>query len=163
MTINQNDLNNDIVMIATGSGIAPFRGYLKLLLAQRNRLSEAFSGSVLLFMGAASHDYIPYKDELEQLAHDYPNKFEILYALSRSERTKEGKKMYIQGRLAERKKDVLGKLREGAHLYVCGHKGLWPGVVDVLREAVEEEGGGGNWEDLHKEIKKNKKLHVEVY
>ncbi|KAG4431707.1 hypothetical protein IFR05_012806 [Cadophora sp. M221] len=95
-----------IIMIASGSGIAPFRGFL----AERNRLSSMGRevGRSLLLFGCRSPEDMLYGDELRDLQSVNGNvNMEVVTAFSRTERAKGGGKMYVQDRLEERGEEVV--------------------------------------------------------
>lgn len=73
------DLNREIIMIATGTGLAPFRSMLQHIEAH----SIPFHKIHLIF-GTRTSDHILYKDELERLVDKYPN-FKYSVALSKEE------------------------------------------------------------------------------
>lgn len=61
------DFGKDILMIAAGTGIAPFRSMIKQL------LHDGFKKKIQLLYGFhAEEDYL-FKDELEEFARKYPN------------------------------------------------------------------------------------------
>lgn len=74
----QEKSGRDLVFVATGTGIAPFRSMLSTFLEQ----SEA--GTLTLYWGLRSQRDLYYQNELEALARRYPN-FSFITTLSRPE------------------------------------------------------------------------------
>ncbi|KAH6718218.1 hypothetical protein BKA61DRAFT_545277 [Leptodontidium sp. MPI-SDFR-AT-0119] len=127
-----------IIMIASGSGIAPFRGFL----AERARLSSMGReiGRSLLFFGCRSLEDMLYGDELRDLQSGSGNgneNMEVMTAFSRTERGKGGGKMYVQDRLEEREEEVVRLLvEEGAYFYICGSASMARDVAGRLGECL---------------------------
>ena len=102
-----------VVMIASGSGIAPFRGFL----TERARLAAIGRevGKSLLFFGCRSSDDYLYQDELTEVQIQNKN-VEIVTAFSRA-----CEKYYVQDRVQERDEEVARLLlEENAYFYICG-------------------------------------------
>jgi ferredoxin--NADP+ reductase len=98
----ENDTN--VIMFATGTGIAPFRAYLWRMFKDNERAANPdyrFSGKAWLIFGVATTPNILYKQELEEIQSKYPDNFQVDYAISREQKNAEGGKMYIQDRVAE--------------------------------------------------------------
>jgi ferredoxin--NADP+ reductase len=69
--------------------------------------------------------------------------------------------MYVQHRVAEYGKEIYERMDKGAHLYICGLKGVVGGMNEMFEKVAAEK--GVVWEDKLKEWKKNNQWHVEVY
>ncbi len=74
-----------IIMLATGTGIAPFRAFLWRMFKENNP-DYQFKGLAWLFFGVAYTANILYKDELEELQAKYPDHFRLTYAISREQK-----------------------------------------------------------------------------
>merc|ERR1711907_614776 len=48
------DFNADIIMVATGTGIAPYRAFWKRLFVEKTPAAEAYKGLAWLFLGVAT-------------------------------------------------------------------------------------------------------------
>lgn len=127
-----------IVLVAAGTGIAPFRGFLQER-AQMAQISNQPIGPVLLVFGCRNpdQDYL-YKSEIEALAAGpLKGKFEIVTAFSR---VSGQKKCYVQDRLAE--KDIRGKVvkmldEDEGNLYFCGSTTMAKTAGKVLVSAIQ--------------------------
>jgi ferredoxin--NADP+ reductase len=151
----------DLIMVATGTGIAPYRGFMRRLFTENTPMRKDFKGVAWLFLGVANTDSLLYDDEFQQMKKDFPDNVKIDYALSREQNNKEGGKMYIQNKIEENADEVFERLQKGAHMYFCGLKGMMPGITETLRKVADSK--GIDWDAMQKDLKKNHQWHVEVY
>merc|ERR1712178_378685 len=150
----------DLIMVATGTGIAPYRSFIRRLFTEKTPYGEAYKGVAWLFLGVANTDAVLYDDEWQQVLKEYPDNFRLDYALSREQENKKGGKMYIQDKVEEYSDEIFEKLSNGAHIYFCGLKGMMPGIQDMLKGVAEKK--GIDYDDWLKGLKKTKQWHVEV-
>lgn len=159
------DPESNIIMMATGTGIAPFRAYLWRMFKDRERqvnTDYSFKGLAWLIFGVATTPNILYKQELEELRAQYPDNFWLDYAISREQKNAQGGKMYIQDRVAA-SADKLWEMiqQEKTHVYICGLKGMEGGIDTALTEAAGKH--GVKWSDYRSQLKKAGRWHVETY
>ena len=155
------DPEANVIMIATGTGIAPFRAYLWRLFLEKHP-DYQFKGTAWLFFGVPYTANILYKDQLEALATDFPDQFRLTCAISREQQNPQGGKMYIQHRIAEQA-DALWDLiqQENTHTYICGLKGMEGGIDEGMSVAANKH--GIDWIEYRKDLKKAGRWHVETY
>lgn len=134
-----------VIMIGPGTGVAPFRGFI------RDRVKQAENGvnnlgKALLFYGSrnSNEDFL-YKDEWPAYSKKLDTSFELITAFSRET----DKKVYVQHKLVERKDDVLKLIDNGAFIYVCGEaarmaKDVHSALIQILSEGkdLSEEQAG---------------------
>merc|ERR1712087_866953 len=161
MLIPEKDPNVDLIMVATGTGIAPYRSFIRRLFVEETPFGEAYKGLAWLFLGVANTDALLYDDEWQEVLKSHPDNFRVDYALSREQTNKDGGKMYIQDKVAEYADEVFTRMDNGAHMYFCGLKGMMPGITEMLQKVSSDK--GLVWEDKLKEWKKAGQWHVEVY
>lgn len=89
----------DIIMVATGTGIAPYRSFIRRLFVENTPARENFKGLAWLFLGVANSDSLLYDAEWQSVLSEYPDNFRLDYALSREQENKSGGKMYIQDKV----------------------------------------------------------------
>ena len=159
------DSHANIIMLATGTGIAPFRAFLWRMFKDNERQKNPdyqFKGLAWLVFGVATTPNILYKAELEELQQRYPENFRLTYAISREQKNPEGGRMYIQHRVAEQA-DKLWRLiqQENTHTYICGLKGMEGGIDQALSAAAASE--GVDWSDYQRQMKRAGRWHVETY
>ena len=161
MLMPEEDPTTDYIMVATGTGIAPYRGFIRRLFTETTPAGEAYKGTAWLFLGVANSDALLYDEEWQATLAKYPDNFKLDYALSREQTNTKGGKMYIQDKVEEYADEIFDRLGKGAVMYFCGLKGMMPGILEMLDGVSKEK--GIVWEDKLKEWKKNGQWHVEVY
>ncbi|MEA5508698.1 phycobilisome linker polypeptide [Crocosphaera sp. UHCC 0190] len=155
------DEDANIVMLATGTGIAPFRAFLWRMFFEQHE-GYKFKGKAWLIFGVPYTANILYKEKLEKIQSDYPDNFELTYAISREQNNAEGGRMYIQHRVAEQAEKLWNLLQNPkTHLYMCGLKGMEGGIEEGLSPYASQN--GVEWSDFVKKLKKEHRWHVEVY
>ncbi|KAL6332424.1 hypothetical protein AAG906_005002 [Vitis piasezkii] len=160
MLLPEDDPNATHIMIATGTGVAPYRGYLRRMFME-DVPSFRFGGLAWLFLGVANTDSLLYDNEFTKYLKDYPDQFRYDKALSREQKNRNGGKMYVQDKIEEYSDEIFKLLDGGAHIYFCGLKGMMPGIQETLKRVADQR--GENWEEKLAQLKKNKQWHVEVY
>ena len=103
-----------IIMIAAGSGIAPFRGFVEERALRRG--AGETTGPALLFFGCRhpDKDWL-YRDEFAAWQAD--SVVDVRPAFSRA--PQDGHR-YVQDRLVSDAADIATLIGRGAHIYVCG-------------------------------------------
>lgn len=91
----------DLIMIATGTGIAPYRSFVRRLFGEKTPAAEAYKGVAWLFLGVANSDALLYDAEWQDVLKKNPDNFRLDYALSREQTNKDGGKMYIQDKVGD--------------------------------------------------------------
>lgn len=115
--------DRDAVMIATGTGIAPFRSMLSAHL--RN-----MTGRVTLLFGTRYEEGVLYANEFERLANDYAN-FHFWPTLTRAKDSWLGRRDRVQTHLDEA---LAGRM--DVDIYLCGLKEM----VDDVRRLLKAKG-----------------------
>lgn len=114
----------DSVLIATGTGIAPFRAML------RDRTALDRTPDVILLFGVRHERNLLYREEFEQMARECGN-FRFWPTLSRPEPSWPGRVGHVQNHLDEA---IAG--RTELTFYVCGLKAM----VDDVRQMLKGRG-----------------------
>jgi ferredoxin--NADP+ reductase len=161
MLLPEENPSTDYIMVATGTGIAPYRGFVRRLFTEKTPAGKVYSGQAWLFLGVANSDALLYDDEWQEVKKNYPDNFRLDYALSREQENKSGGKMYIQDKVEEYADEVFEKLEKGAHIYFCGLKGMMPGIQDMLKVVAKKK--GLDYDTWLSGLKEKKQWHVEVY
>ncbi|GCL39255.1 oxidoreductase FAD/NAD(P)-binding domain-containing protein [Sphaerospermopsis reniformis] len=159
------DTDTNVIMLATGTGIAPMRAYLWRMFKDAERAANPeyqFNGFAWLLFGVPKTANILYWEELEEMQAKYPDNFRLTYAISREQQNAQGGRMYIQDRVAENADELWQLIKnEKTHTYICGLRGMEDGIDAALSAAAAKE--GVNWSDYQKGMKKEGRWHVETY
>ncbi|MEH2274955.1 MAG: ferredoxin-NADP reductase [Nostoc sp.] len=159
------DPDANVIMLATGTGIAPMRAYLWRQFKDAERAANPeyeFKGFSWLIFGVPTTPNLLYKEELEEIQQKYPDNFRLTGAISREQKNPQGGRMYIQDRVAEHADELWQLIKnEKTHTYICGLRGMEEGIDAALTTAAAKE--GVTWSDYQKELKKAHRWHVETY
>ncbi len=154
-----------VVMMATGTGIAPMRAYLWRMFKDNEKAANPdyqFNGFAWLIFGIPTTANILYKEELEEIQQKYPDHFRLTNAISREQKNKDGGRMYIQDRVAEHAAELWEMMQdEKTHTYICGLKGMEDGIDAAL--SAEASKVGVEWKEFQRAMKKAGRWHVETY
>jgi ferredoxin--NADP+ reductase len=154
----------NIVMLATGTGIAPMRAYLRRMFepTEKEKNKWNFKGKAWLFMGAPKSANLLYEEDLQRYLAENPDNFKYTKAISREQQNTKGGRMYIQDKVLESANELFNMIEdEKTHIYLCGLKGMEPGIDEAMTKAAEEK--GLNWSELRPQLKKAGRWHVETY
>jgi CDP-4-dehydro-6-deoxyglucose reductase len=127
-------LDEDLVLICTGTGIAPFRSMVHNIKQQQIPFKNIY-----LVFGCRTKDTLLYYNELTQLQNELPN-FNYIPVLSREEW--DGRSGYVHTVYEEICAD-----KQPAYFYLCG----WKGMLDEARKRITDMGYD------------RKSIHLEVY
>uniref|UniRef100_A0A7S3EE60 ferredoxin--NADP(+) reductase n=3 Tax=Rhodosorus marinus TaxID=101924 RepID=A0A7S3EE60_9RHOD len=155
------DPNATIIMLGTGTGIAPFRGFIRRAFAEDNP-DYKFNGLMWLFLGVPTSSSLLYQEEFEEFAHKRPDNFKIDWCISREQTDKDGNKMYIQNRMQEYAQQIYELFKKpNTYVYMCGLKGMEPGIDECMASLFEAD--GLDWKEYRRQMKKEKRWEVETY
>jgi ferredoxin-NADP reductase len=89
--------DRDVVFLATGTGVAPFKGMIDYLFETGQDAHDGTERDVWLFLGAAWEDDLPYREQFREYARDRGN-FHFVPCLSRESYLSEwdGETDYVQ-------------------------------------------------------------------
>ena len=146
------DPDADILMICTGTGAAPFRGFTE----RRRRTSPHGRGRLHLYFGARSPEELPYFGPLKKVPPALLRQ-ELVYS-----RVPGAPREYVQDRMRAQPAELAALLaRPGLHVYICGLRGLEDGVEAALTEVTRRH--GGDWLTLRDTLREDGRFHSETY
>ena len=158
------DEDANIIMLATGTGIAPMRTYLRRMFESKERKANgwSFKGKAWLFMGAPKTANLLYDEDFNNYLKEYPDNFRYTKAISREEQNSKGGRMYIQDRVSEHADEIFAMIEDPkTHVYMCGLRGMEPGIDEAMSAAAAAK--GLDWKELRPQLKKADRWHVETY
>ncbi len=151
-----NDATKPIIMVGSGTGVAPFRAFMQ------QRVADEASGKNWLIFGNPhfASDFL-YQTEWQQFAKEgFLHKYD--FAWSRDQE----KKIYVQDKIRENSAVLWQWLQEGAYFYVCGDAAKMAKDVDqALLEVIAKEGNlsPDEAEDYLNELREEKRYQRDVY
>ncbi|MFU8842335.1 MAG: sulfite reductase flavoprotein subunit alpha [Bacteroidales bacterium] len=151
------DDSTPVIMIATGTGIAPFRGFLQY------RDYKGANGDSWLFFGDrhVESDFL-YRSEMEDFM-----KRGVLTRLDTAFSRDQQQKIYVQHRMLQHSKEIFHWIHErGAEVYLCGNKRtMGKDVKDTLEKIVAGEGKFTRAQagKYLRNLKASKKLKADLY
>ena len=158
------DEDANIIMLATGTGIAPMRTYIRRMFEPREREANGwtFRGKAWLFMGAPKTANLLYDEDFLHYEKTFPDNFRYTKAISREQQNTKGGRMYIQDRVLEHADEIFGMIENPkTHVYMCGLRGMEPGIDEAMTAAAAAK--GLDWSKLRPQLKKADRWHVETY
>ena len=158
------DEEANVIMLATGTGIAPMRTYLRRMFEPREQDTNGwkFRGKAWLFMGAPKTANLLYDEDFLHYEKEYPDNFRYTKAISREQQNAKGGRMYIQDRVLEHAEEIFAMIEDPkTHVYMCGLRGMEPGIDEAMTAAAAAK--GLDWSELRPQLKKADRWHVETY
>jgi len=147
-----NDPAANILMICTGTGSAPFRGFTE----RRRRVMKEAPGRMMLFFGARRPEELPYFGPLQKVPDGLLRKH---FAYSR---VPGEPKVYVQD-LMRAKADEVGTFLKNphTHIYLCGLRGMESGVDEAFATICKNL--EADWPALLNGMRAEGRYHVETY
>ncbi|CAE7239182.1 PETH [Symbiodinium natans] len=137
------DPEANMIFMATGTGIAPFRSHLRNLF--NDKVSKGkFRGCAWLFLGVPFSESLLYDEEWKEMQAEFPDQFRYDYAISNEEKSEKNKingEMWVQHKMMQYSDDLWELVKDPkTHVYMCGLKGMESGFAECFQEKVEAEG-----------------------
>lgn len=144
-----------ILMIATGTGIAPFRSFMA---EARETGRRGFHW--LVFGERHFRTDFYYQREWQRLLKE-----KVLSRLDVAFSRDGFGRVHVQDRLMEQAQLVYGQLQEGAHVYVCGGEAMEKEVRQTLLGIIQSQGslGAEQAQEAWRQIEKSRRYHRDVY
>ena len=147
-----NSPDANVLMICTGTGSAPFRGFTM----RRQRQQPNASGRLILYFGARTPEELPYFGPLKKVPAA------ILTQRLVFSRLPGEAKEYVQHRMIREASWLAPLIGEpSTHIFICGLKGMEAGV-DAALDTIAAL-AGRDWAALKAEMRESGRYHVETY
>ncbi len=140
-----------LVLIGTSTGAATFRGFLRRLYPA-NAAPTAGRGPIVVILGGATREAIPYVEEFEQAQERLgPGRFRLELALGGA-RVDDGSETTLPDKIKGLSLIAKEIMDRGGHTYVSGLRGMLKPCAAALDEFIDT-----------KALKKEGRYHAEVY
>jgi sulfite reductase (NADPH) flavoprotein alpha-component len=149
------DPNASIILIGSGTGLAPYRAFMQ------HRQAIRSTGRSWLFLGERNRatDYY-YQDFWEELQKE--GQLHLTLAFSRDS----SEKIYVQHRMWEERRNLWAWIQQGAQVYVCGEAHHMAKEVEVTFHRIVMSEGNLSDEGAHhfiKNLRAQKCYRMDVY
>lgn len=146
---------NPMIMVAAGTGIAPFRAFLEEM------ENGKYLGKCWLIFGEKHRDFdFFYQKEWEYwLTNNYLARLDVAFSRDQAE------KVYVQHKIEEQADEFYRWLNRGAHVYVCGSVAMGNAVRQAICRAIQTVGRKPEKEaDAYLEMLMNEnRIHQDLY
>ena len=147
------DPSTSMVMVAAGTGLAPFRGFLQEWAAAKAQGEQV--GPSSLFFGCRSpyQDYL-YEDELEEFAREG-----IVNTQCAFSRLDGQPKTYVQQSIKAQEDEVWPLIEAGANIYLCGDASRMAPEVERAFVSLYKDKSGASEQDSEEWMSRMKSAH----
>ncbi|MGX2968608.1 assimilatory sulfite reductase (NADPH) flavoprotein subunit [Ursidibacter sp. B-7004-1] len=151
-----NDPSKPIIMIGSGTGIAPFRAFV-----QQRAAEEAEGKNWLIFGNQRFTQDFLYQTEWQQFVKDgFLHQYDFAWSRDQEQ------KIYVQHKILEQAELVWQWIQQGAYIYVCGDASrMAKDVENALLEVIATQGklSSEDAEEFLNEMREQKRYQRDVY
>ncbi|KAJ0974805.1 hypothetical protein J5N97_016770 [Dioscorea zingiberensis] len=150
MVFPTQDLEAKHIMVATATGISPFRSNLQRLF-EDPKAGVTFNGLAWLISGADNYNSLLYNKEFTQIQQKNFNHFRYQRALNNS----------VDDSIYQSGDEIFTLLDDGAYIYFAGSMTMMPGIKETFKKIAQER--GVIWDQMLPQLIQNGHWRVEVY
>ncbi|CAF0860268.1 unnamed protein product [Brachionus calyciflorus] len=158
------DLSLPVILIGSGTGIAPFRSFWiqRQSMLQRKSTDLNIGDFALIYGCREKEKDLLYSKEIENLrAAKIINDFYPAFS-----RDPNFPKEYVQDKIYENKERIIELINRGAHIYICGRSDMSNGVTKAINQIYDEKlnlSGKVNNQDVIKILKQENRFHQDIF
>lgn len=146
------DAQANIIMICTGTGSAPFRGFTE----RRRRAMPSAPGRMDIYFGARRPEELPYFGPLKKVPPELLRQHLVFSRLP------DQPKEYVQDRMLQHVDELADLLRDdNTHVYICGLRGMETGVDESFANICRQT--KLDWSAMKTRMREQGRYHVETY
>ena len=147
------DPSTPMVMVAAGTGLAPFRGFLQERAANKAQGKQV--GTSRLFFGCRNpqQDYL-YEEDLEEFAREGITELECAFS-----RLDGQPKTYVQQSIVAQKDEIWPLIEAGATIYLCGDASRMAPEVEKAFVSLYKDKSGASEQDSEEWMSQMKSSH----
>ena len=147
------DPSAPMVMVAAGTGLAPFRGFLQERAANKAQGKQV--GTSRLFFGCRhpQQDYL-YEEDLEEFAREGITELECAFS-----RLDGQPKTYVQQSIEAQKDEIWPLIEAGATIYLCGDASRMAPEVEKAFVSLYRDKSGASEQDSEEWMSQMKSSH----
>jgi sulfite reductase (NADPH) flavoprotein alpha-component len=146
--------DSPLIMIAAGTGIAPFRAFMQ----EREEQNQNYNW---LFFGEKNrqHDLFYHDEWAQWLGQKHLNRLDLAFSRDQEQ------KVYVQHKILTHGKTFFDWLEQGAHVYICGSIKMGNEVRETIQQVTEIAGNLSETEagNYLEKLKEQGRWHVDVY
>ena len=148
-----------IIMIAAGTGIAPFRAFMQELESRTDNGRNNPDSWLIFGNPHLRSDFLYQKEWLQWRENGLLNRIDVAFSRDQAE------KVYVQHLIEQQAVEIAEWLARGASVYICGALSMGQAVQDALQAAIAQQQGldEAGAASAMADLRRNKRIHKDLY